>query len=155
VYNQNNKHTGTGLLVKPLSSLVPEGKLYASDISPEFRQHIAQRIEKEQLTNVEVVEAGVKDVIVQKPPVDGLSAAAAAPLPLFQLALMIDVYHHLEYPRTICRKLRKMMAPDGRLVVIDFFRDPVKSSFLHVYSYKIVYIHVCFVITLPLEKKNE
>ena len=45
------------------------------------------------------------------------------------LALMCDVYHHLEYPRTACRAIRSRLHPErGRLVVIDFYRDPQKVT---------------------------
>ena len=46
------------------------------------------------------------------------------------VAIMCDVYHHLEYPKTACRNIRKRLGPSGRLVVIDFIRDPdiIKSQ---------------------------
>ena len=39
---------------------------------------------------------------------------------------MIDVYHHLEFPRTVCRAVRRALGPDGRFCVIDFHRDPAR-----------------------------
>lgn len=110
---------GTGLFLKPLSSLVPDGQLFASDISPEFRTYLESRIQKEQLLNTKVLEADSHNA--------ALIPSTSSSLPSFHTVLLIDVYHHLEYPRTICRKLRKQMCSDGgRLIVIDFYRDPLK-----------------------------
>lgn len=45
---------------------------------------------------------------------------------LFKSTCQVDVYHHVEYPKTVCRRLRSLLRPGtGRLVVIDFHRDPV------------------------------
>lgn len=106
------------MLEKPLSELIPQGHLYASDISPEFRQHLNQRISDQKLSNVQVVEATSKDAIVL--PEEGPQSD------FIDLAVMIDVYHHVEYPRTLCRRLRSLLSPNGKFVVIDFHRDPVK-----------------------------
>lgn len=34
-----------------------------------------------------------------------------------------DVYHHLEDREEYLRKLRKALKPDGRLVVVDFYKQ--------------------------------
>ncbi|KAF4691941.1 hypothetical protein FOZ60_014428 [Perkinsus olseni] len=44
------------------------------------------------------------------------------------LAVLCDVYHHLTYPKTIIQQLRKALKDTGRLVLVDFWRDPNKST---------------------------
>ena len=75
---------------------------------------MSARVATEGLRNVRVVEATPRD-----------------PLPMGEaanLALMVDVYHHLVYPRSVCRRLRNALCPDGLLVVLDFHRDPSKVT---------------------------
>jgi hypothetical protein len=159
---------GTGLLLKPMSELVPQGRLLAADISPDFCAWMVARVESLGLSNVDVVACTGKDplpppsaslldldkapsvaaavapVTAGALPPAGANDAAAAPSTAttaatatvaveeavdgsVDTAVMIDVYHHLEYPRTVMRKLRRRMktGPHSRLVIIDFHRDPV------------------------------
>ena len=76
------------------------------------------RIEAEDLKhNVRVAVATTHNPLPQGDPSEGS----------IRLALLVDVYHHLEFPRTVCRRLRALLHPeDGRLVIIDFHRDPTK-----------------------------
>jgi ubiquinone/menaquinone biosynthesis C-methylase UbiE len=104
---------GTGLLMTRLASVVPEGKLMEADISSDFCTWIRARIEAENVANVQVVQVTARD------PCPGITDE-------LNLALMCDVYHHLEFPKTVCRTIKKRLHRiDGRLVIIDFFRDPV------------------------------
>ena len=43
------------------------------------------------------------------------------------LAFVCDVYHHLEYPRSMLASLRRALRPGGVLVVIDYERIPGRS----------------------------
>jgi len=87
----------------------------ASDISPDFRCWMAARVAAESLSNVLVVAATVRDPL------------PSYPQSVIHAALMVDVYHHLEFPRTVCRRIRSLLHPDvGRLIVIDFHRDPAR-----------------------------
>lgn len=55
------------------------------------------------------------------------AAATATNLPAdarVDVALLIDVYHHVERPITYMSKLRAQMREGAKLVVIDFHRDP-------------------------------
>ena len=108
---------GTGLLLRHLAALVPDGRLLNSEISPDFRSWLGARIATEGLGGrAEVVASTARD------PAPGLAPASV------DLALMVDVYHHVEWPRAVCRRLRSLLRPSGRLVVIDFFRDVAKIT---------------------------
>ena len=42
------------------------------------------------------------------------------------VAICVDVYHHFLYPGTMLASLKRCLKPGGRLVVIDFHRDPTR-----------------------------
>mmetsp|Transcript_26625 Transcript_26625/g.54518 ORF Transcript_26625/g.54518 Transcript_26625/m.54518 type:complete len:181 (+) Transcript_26625:17-559(+) len=65
---------GTGLLLKALSELVPQGRVLAADISPDFRSWMSARVQVEGLANVSVVACTAKDPLPRR----SLTAAAAA-----------------------------------------------------------------------------
>ena len=54
-----------------------------------------------------------------------LSADTDPRLPegLFDLVLMVDVYHELARPQEVLRKLRASLKPDGRLVLVEFRKE--------------------------------
>ena len=108
---------GTGLVTKVLSKEVGDcGEVYAQEISPGFRELLQKTVEKDKLSNVFVI--------------GGTDKSAKLPEDSFDLVLVCDVYHHFEYPRTMCKSLRKSLRKDkngsGYLVVIDFHRDDSK-----------------------------
>lgn len=106
---------GTGLFMGPIARGVgPEGKVYATEISPRFAQHLRERAAKEGLTQVEVVL--------------GKDRSAELPEDSIDLAFLCDVYHHFEYPRSMLASLRRALRPGAALVVIDFERIPGRSQ---------------------------
>ena len=81
---------GTGLVTKELSKVVGEcGEVYAQEISPGFVQLLKKVVLQNELSNVFVIE--------------GNSKSAQLPADGFDLALVCDVYHHFEYPKTMCK----------------------------------------------------
>ncbi|KAJ8605806.1 hypothetical protein CTAYLR_000545 [Chrysophaeum taylorii] len=95
---------GSGILVPLL--LENAGRVVASEISPGFRKILRG-------TGAEVVDASETNPNLP----DGID-----------LALLVDVYHHLEYPRTVLRHIRSKLKNRGTLAVIDFHRDPSKVT---------------------------
>ncbi len=69
-----------------------EGRVYATDISDIFMDHLRNVIDKESLVNVvpELVHSSQKKF-------------KNIPDRSVDLALICDVYHHFEYPRTAMR----------------------------------------------------
>jgi len=85
------------------------GRVYASDIQPEMIVHLQQRLVRERVDNVDVVQA--TEVNPRLP--DGI----------FDLVLMVDVYHELSRPQDVLRRLRTALKPDGRLVLIEYRKE--------------------------------
>lgn len=98
---------GTGLFTLELAKLAGEGgSVKAVDIVPQFLALL--REETKDAPNVEVVEADVKDCGLPEDSVD--------------VVFMSDVYHHVEYPLTYMRSIKRALRPGGKLFLIDFKR---------------------------------
>ena len=107
---------GTGLMLKPLSSAVgPDGKVLAVDLSARFVAYMRRRAQKHGLANVRVSRSSARSTELPS------SSRFRA-----DLALLLDVYHHVEYPQTFMRSVRAALREGGRLVLVDFYRDPKK-----------------------------
>lgn len=103
--------TGVGYMLPHLSEAVgAAGKVYAEDIFPDF---LAKAREKK-APNIEFVQGTEKDV---KLPPDSTD-----------LALILDAYHHFDYPKEMLASIRAALKPNGRLALVEFykrgFRDP-------------------------------
>ena len=85
------------------------GSVKAFDISPIFCDALKQRCDKEKMENVSVFQCSSKALGCEKESLD--------------IAILVDVYHHLEYPLTFNRSLLNSLKPNGKLVILDFIRD--------------------------------
>lgn len=95
---------GTGLLLNGLCKAVgPSGSVIATEISEVFHKHLLRKCASEELTNaICVLNADPRSP--QLEPYKGT----------VDLVIIIDVYHHLEYPRTSMRHLRDALKPTGK-----------------------------------------
>ncbi len=50
------------------------------------------------------------------------------PAQSIDLAFTVDTYHHFEYPQEMLESIHEALRPGGRLIVIDFRKDPGFSS---------------------------
>ena len=106
---------GTGLFTRLFSSAVePGGTVYAIDISSTFIDNILRTCREQGLMNV--------TGIVNTPVAVGLPADS------IDLAFITDTYHHFEYPRQTLASIQQALRSDGRIIIIDFRRDPRISS---------------------------
>lgn len=98
---------GSGYFTERLARLVGAGgRVYATDIQQGMLTLTAQRVSREQLTNVTLV--------LSEPANPRLPAAS------IDVALMVDVYHELAEPQTVLRHIRDALKPNGRLVLIEY-----------------------------------
>lgn len=106
---------GTGLYTIPFAQQVGEkGLVYAIDISDDFIKNIEQRAKHHGLKNV------VGHINNQK--------EIGLPQDSVNLAFICNTYHHFEYPITTLKSIYQALIPGGKLVIIDFKRDPKISS---------------------------
>jgi SAM-dependent methyltransferase len=96
---------GTGYFAVRLARAAPQGRVYGVDASADMVKYLAERAQREGLGNVTAVQAGAR------------SANLPAPV---DLALLVDVYHHIDDRVEYFRGLRGSLAPGGRVAIIDF-----------------------------------
>jgi len=101
---------GSGYMTIRMARRVgPAGKVYANDIQPQMLGLLRQRLEKEKLTNVELVLGTLDD---PRLPVDTLD-----------LILMVDVYHEFSEPQKMLRRMRESLKSGGRLVLFEYRKE--------------------------------
>jgi predicted methyltransferase len=106
---------GTGLFEPLLSLLVgPAGRVRAVDIAPLFVEHLRQRALADALGNVEAS--------LCTETATGLPPASA------DVVFLCDVYHHFVQPARNLESIRATLKPGGRLVIVDFEKEPGRSS---------------------------
>jgi predicted methyltransferase len=82
------------------------GMVYAVDIQPEMIKLLEQQMSKRGAANVKALLGTLTD--------PGLPPAG------IDLALMVDVYHELEYPYEMLAAIVRALKPGGRLVFVEF-----------------------------------
>jgi len=106
---------GTGLFTRLFAEAVgPEGKVLAVDIAQSFLDHIDKSAR----------DAGLKNIL----PVLASADSTGLPPASVDLAFICDTYHHFEFPQKTMTSLYRALKPSGRMILIDFRREPGKST---------------------------
>jgi predicted methyltransferase len=107
--------TGVGYMLPFLSEAVgPGGTVFAEDIFPDFLDKAKQTAASRKLTNVQFVLGSSDD---PKLPESRLDAV-----------LLLDVYHHIDYPAKVLASLRKALKPEGQLVLVEYHKNEAAMS---------------------------
>lgn len=95
----------------------PNGTVYAVDIQPEMIDILRMQMKQRSVNNVK--------------PILGTETDPRLPAGTLDLALMVDVYHELEYPYEMLAAVVKALKPGGRVVFVEFRADdprvPIKA----------------------------
>ena len=83
----------------------------AADVSDEFQEYLKRRIEKEQLSNIEL----------RKIPFDAPSLSTQE----VDMAFMVNTYHHIEERVSYFKKVKAGIKIGGELIIVDFFKSEV------------------------------
>lgn len=106
---------GTGLYTRPFALAVGKtGTVHAVDISQKFLDHIKTSAANAGLANVKTVLGGDRSCHLPRASVD--------------VAFLCDTYHHFEFPERMAASIYDAIKPGGKLVVVDFAREPGASS---------------------------
>src|SRR5215470_2491069 len=101
--------TGIGYMLPFLSRRVgPKGKVVAEDIFDDFLAGAKQRVANQKLENVSFVKGAETDPHLPDGAVDTV--------------LVLDVYHHFDYPEKMLAAIHKSLKPEGRLVIVEYYK---------------------------------
>jgi ubiquinone/menaquinone biosynthesis C-methylase UbiE len=101
--------TGVGLMLPYLAEAVGTGgHVIAEDIQQDFLDHARSRAQSEKLANVTFVL--------------GTERNPKLPDSQMDIVLVLDSYHHFDYPEDMLAHIGRALKPDGRLAIIDFYR---------------------------------
>jgi len=101
--------TGVGLMLPYLSKAVgKKGEVIGEDISNDFLDKARLKVQTERLDNVKLVLGNDKSPNL---PADTLEAV-----------LVLDAYHHFDYPEAMLAHIRDSLLSDGRLVIVDYYK---------------------------------
>ena len=98
----------TGYFPVRLARALPSGRIWGVDIEPGMTQYLAARAENEGLPNLKAV----------------LGTAEDPKLPeKVDVVLVVDTFHHIVDRPGYFERLRRQVASDARLAIIDFRRE--------------------------------
>ena len=109
---------GTGYYARRMAPLVGSGgTVYATDVQPEMMKMLEDGAKKAGLTNIKPILGGLQNVNLPDASVD--------------LAIMVDVYHELEFPFEVIESLVRALKPGGRIAYVEYrledVRVPIKT----------------------------
>ena len=97
---------GSGYFSFRIAKLVPQGKVMAVDIQPEMLQIIADRMEAENITNIDRVLGEVDNPNLPPESIDA--------------ALMVDAYHEFSHPFEMIDGIYRALKPGGRIFLLEY-----------------------------------
>ncbi len=102
--------TGVGYMLPFLSRAVgPGGKVLAEDIQTDFLDKAKMRAKTSDVRNATFILGTPEN---PKLPADTLNAV-----------LILDAYHHFDYPDQMMANVKDSLLPDGRVYIVDYFRS--------------------------------
>jgi ubiquinone/menaquinone biosynthesis C-methylase UbiE len=100
---------GSGLFSRLIAGRVaPGGMVYAVDIAKSMVDHIDKTVKEQQITDITPVLGDPRSPMLAPDSVDRV--------------VIIDSYHHFEFPAEMLAEIRKALRPDGLFVLVDFKR---------------------------------
>jgi precorrin-6B methylase 2 len=97
---------GTGYISFKIASKVPQGQVLAVDVQPEMIKMLGDRIAQSRLTNVTPILGTEQDPKLSPHSID--------------LAIFVDAYHELAYPREVMTAVAKALKPNGRIALVEY-----------------------------------
>ena len=103
--------TGVGFMLPYLSHAVGDtGHVIGEDIQNDFLDKARVKVQLSHLNNVQFVLGTDRD---PKLPAESLEGV-----------LVLDVYHHFDYPEAMLQHIRDSLLSDGKLVIVEYFKRP-------------------------------
>jgi len=103
---------GTGYFTRLFAAAVgPEGKAIGLDIEPAMVEYMKEDAQKRGLKNYEAQVVKPDDAEVPSKSVD--------------VIFICNTYHHIKDRVSYLKKLASALKPDGRVVIVDFYKKPL------------------------------
>lgn len=103
---------GSGYYTFKICYKVPQGRVYAVEIQDDAVTYLKNKVGQLDIKNVTVVK--------------GKAQSPELPENTIDLALMVDVYHELEYPHEMLKNIRKALKPHGKLLLMEYKAEDPK-----------------------------
>lgn len=101
---------GSGVIsVLMAEKVLPDGKVLAVDVQQEMLDRLRANLKKLKITNVEPVKGAIKATGLKSESVD--------------LAIMVDVYHELEFPYEMMLDISRSLKVGGRCVFVEYRKE--------------------------------
>jgi ubiquinone/menaquinone biosynthesis C-methylase UbiE len=101
--------TGVGYMLPFLSRRVGiQGRVFAEDIFDDFLASAKQVVANQKLENVTFIKGTEKDPTLPEGQLDEI--------------LVLDVYHHFDYPESMLGAIHKALKPGGKLVIVEYYK---------------------------------
>jgi SAM-dependent methyltransferase len=97
---------GSGYFSRRIARRIPDGTVFAVDIQPEMLAILEQNSAAERIGNIQTVLAAEKSLNLAPASID--------------LALFVDVYHELSWPREIMLDLVDSLKAGGKVVLLEY-----------------------------------
>jgi ubiquinone/menaquinone biosynthesis C-methylase UbiE len=115
--------TGIGYMLPYLSRAVGAiGQVIAEDIFEDFLAAARMEALNQQLANVTFVKGTDKDPSLPEGAVDEV--------------LVLDAYHHFDYPETMLAGIHRSLKPNGKLVLVEYYKTaaamPNNNALTHI-----------------------
>ena len=100
--------SGTGYFALRFAHTLPKGRVYGLDTEPDMVRYLTERAKREGVSNVQALRATPHEARLPEP---------------VDLAVLVDVYHHIGNREQYFARLRGALKPGGCLAIIDFRSD--------------------------------
>ena len=101
--------TGVGYMLPFLHEAVgAKGRLFAEDIFDDFLKQARERVDHNKFTNVTFIK--------------GTEHSTNLPANAVDVAMILDAYHHFDFPSDMLASIEKGLKRDGKLVIVDFYK---------------------------------
>jgi predicted methyltransferase len=101
--------TGVGYMLPYLSHAVgPSGEVYAEDIAPDFLEKAKLRASTTGLRNIKFIQGTDRD--------------PKLPGGILDAVLVLDAYHHFDYPEAMLLGIHESLVSDGKLYIVDYYK---------------------------------
>jgi len=102
---------GSGYYSFRMAKRVSKGKVLAVDLQPEMLDIMRQKIKRNKVKNIELIQGQEANPNLTKHSVD--------------MVLMVDVYHELSYPKEMMEQIVAALKPGGRFILLEYrMEDP-------------------------------